>query len=175
MRRWIYIGVGALAALVVAFLAGRYSAPVKVRTETKVETKTVTVTEWKDRIVERQVKGPVRVRVVTVEKPGGERVIEKWIERAPVTTETQTNVTGTAKAETESTSATSRVTEGARPGWAIAASGSWDPRALSSMPDRYGLELDRRVIGTVWLGVRADADDVKGSNLRLGVAARVEF
>lgn len=169
MKRWLYIGGAAVALAVVAFLAGRFSAPVKTKVETKVETKTVTVTEWKDRVVVQ--RGPVQVRTVTHEVPGGERVIEKWIERGPVTT--TSDLTGQSHGTTESTSATVKVSESGRPEWAAGLSGTWAGRP-SSMPDRIGLELDRRIVGTLWLGLRASSERDLSAR-QVGIALRLEF
>jgi hypothetical protein len=172
MRRNLYIAAGALLALVAAFVGGRYSRPARTVETVRVETKIVTQTEWKDRVVEKRVAGPARVRTVTREVPGGERIVERIVERGPVTTERNTDITGTASATTDQASATRRVTEAGRPGWAAGISATTDPRALSSR--RLGLELDRRLLGTVWLGLRASAEP-DGAEPQVGVAVRLEW
>jgi hypothetical protein len=170
MRRWLYVGGAALAACALSFLAGRFSAPARVETRVEWRKKIVTQTEWKDRVVTQ--RGPVRVVERIVEKPGAEREVTRWIERGPVTT--TKDLTGNASATTEINSATRTVSETGRPGWSGGLSAAWDPGRPSSMPDRIGLELDRRIVGTVWLGARASAEPDLGA-LRLGLALRVEF
>lgn len=64
MKRWIIAAIVALAALAAAFGAGRFTAPAKVQT--------VTITQWKDRFIEHQVAGPVRIVTRTVERPAPE-------------------------------------------------------------------------------------------------------
>lgn len=169
MRRYLAIAAGALLALVAAFLGGRYSAPARVETRTEWKEKVVTVTEWKDRVVTQ--KGPERIRVVTREIPGGERIVEKVIERGPSTTTTDT--TGQAHSQTDQSSATVSVKEAGRPGWSVGVSGQWAGAPSSAVPDRLGLELDRRLFGTIWLGVRASSRGT--SDPQLGLALRMEF
>jgi len=161
-RFYAEVAVGALLALAAAFYAGRFSAPVKTVETVKVETKTVTVTEWKDRIVEKRVAGPVRVRTITIEKPGGERVVERVVERGPVTTDTTTDHAGQSSGTTASNAATVRLSETGRPGWRAAVSAAWSPGRLSLEPARYTAEVDRRLFGTIWLGLRASTDKTAG-------------
>jgi hypothetical protein len=175
MKLRLALGAGVVLALVAAFVAGRYSRPAKVVETVKVETKTVTVTEWRDRVVEKRVQGPVRVRTITIEKPGGERVVERVVDRGPVTTDTTTDRDGSAASASASASSTSRTTEGRRPDWSAGVSAWWTPEASSLTPDRLGLELDRRILGTVWLGARASMHSVDDPDVRLGAAIRMEF
>jgi hypothetical protein len=162
MKRWVYIAAGSALLLVAAFLGGRFSAPVKVEERVKVETRTVTVTEWKDRVVEKRVAGPVRVRTITIERPGGERIVERVVERGPVTTETAAESAGQSSSAASSVGVSERVVESARPGWRLSAVAGWDAEALSLRPDLYGVEVSRRVVGTVWLGAWARTDRTGG-------------
>lgn len=171
-HRLIIAGAAALA-LVAAFLAGRYSYRPRVVERVKVEEKEVIRVEWRDRMVEKRVAGPVRVVTRTVEKPGAEREVVRWVERGPVTTEIQATWDGAAAGASETTTTASKVTEAERPGWAVGASALVVPRDLGAAP-RLGLELDRRLWGTLWLGARASAAPDLGG-LRLGLAARMEW
>jgi hypothetical protein len=148
-------------------VAGLFAAPVKTVETVKVETKVVTVTEWKDRVVEKTVKGPVQIRTVTHQRPGGERIIERVVQRGPVTTDRATESTGQASATAESTSATSRVTESGRPGYRVGVGAGWDPGRLSLKPDVYQLDVSRRIAGTVWLGAYGRTDKTFGVNIAL--------
>jgi hypothetical protein len=164
----LYLAAGVLLALVAAFLGGRFSAPVRVEEKVRVETKVVTVTEWKDRIVEKRVAGPVRVRTITIEK-AGERIVERVVERGPVTTETAADSAGSSSAAASSVGVSSRVVESARPGWRLSVAAGWDAEALTLRPGLYGVEVSRRVAGTVWVGAWARTDRTGG------ISAALEF
>jgi hypothetical protein len=167
MKRKVYVALGGVVALVVAFVGGRYSAPVKTVETVKIETKVVTVTEWKDRVVEKRVEGPVREVERIVEKPGAERVVTRWIERGPVSVDTTTDASGSASTQAHTSSQASRVTTAGRPGWRAAMAAAWSPGRPSLEPERYTVEVDRRLFGTLWLGVRASTDKTAGVALAL--------
>jgi hypothetical protein len=162
VRTRLCVAAGVLLALVAAFLGGRFAAPVRVEEKVRVETKTVTVTEWKDRVIEKRVAGPVRVRTITIEKPGGERVVERIVERGPVTTETAAESAGQSSSAASSVGVSERVVESARPGWRLSVAAGWAPEALSLRPGLYGVEVSRRVAGTVWIGAWAKTDRTGG-------------
>lgn len=162
MKRRIAIAAGAVLALVAAFIGGRYSRPAEVRELVKVETKTVTVTEWKDRVVEKRVEGPVRIRTVTREVPGGERVVTVVEERGPVTVDRRQDRAGESKETGSSAIVSERVTKAARPDWRASVLAGWDADAPSLRPETYGVEVSRRVVGTVWLGAWARTDRTGG-------------
>jgi hypothetical protein len=171
LKRRALIAAGALAALVVAFLAGRFSAPVRVEERTKVETQIQTVTEWRDRIVEREVV-KWRERVVAVETVRPDGTIERTTTTdrgADVDTSIDAEGSGSATAAASERQETERVVSTERPGWGLGVAAAWEPGRLTGKPDRIGLELDRRLFGTVWLGLRADTDR------RVGLGVRVEW
>lgn len=159
MKKWIAIGAGALLAVVAAFVAGRYSAPVKVETRTEVRT----VTEWKDRVVTKTEQGPVRVRTETREVPGKERVIIRTEDRGPVTTDR--NAEGSGSSATQA--ATVVIRDSSRPGWRASVLAGWSPGRLELRPEVYGVEVSRRVVGTVWAGAWARTDRQFGVSLAL--------
>jgi hypothetical protein len=165
MKRKVYAAIGGLAALVIAFIGGRYSAPVTTVETVKVETKVVTVTEWKDRVVEKRVEGPVREVERIVEKPGAERVVTRWIERGPVSVDTTADVSGSSSAQAHAASQASKVTTAGRPGWRAAVTAAWSSGRLSLEPERYTVEVGRRLFGTLWLGVQASTDKAVGVGL----------
>jgi hypothetical protein len=160
-RRALYVA-GSLLALTAAFLAGKYASPAKVVERIRVETKTVTVTEWKDRVVEKRVQGPVRVVEHITEKPGAERTITRWIDRGPVTTDTTRDGSGSSATKTDAKTDSSR-TVTAQPSWRIEGQAGWS--RLSPSPDLYGINISRRVVGTVWVGGWARTDKTAGASL----------
>lgn len=157
---------GVLLALVAAFLAGKYSAPVKTVERVKVETKVETKIEWRDRIVEKRVEGPVRIRTVVIEKEG-ERRTETTEERAPVVVDTSTAKDGGASVESDTKSDALRITESARPGWRASVAAGWNPSALRLDPSVYELRLERRLLGTLWLGAWGRTDRTGGLSLAM--------
>jgi hypothetical protein len=164
VKRRALIAAGSLLALVAAFTAGRFAAPAKVVERVKVETKTVTVTEWKDRVVEKRTQGPVRVVERVVEKPGEGRVVTRWIDRGPVTTDTTRDGSGSASTKTDAKTDASRVVT-AQPSWHIEGQAGWS--RLSPSPDLYGFGVSRRIAGTVWLGAWARTDKTAGIGIEL--------
>jgi hypothetical protein len=167
MKRRALIAAGVTLALVAAFVGGRYAAPVEVREIVKVETKTVTVTEWKDRIVEKRVEGPVRIRTVTREVPGGERVVTVVEERGPVTVDRSQDRAGESRETGSSTVVSERVTKVAKPGWRASVLAGWDADAPALRPELYGVEVSRRLVGTVWIGAWARTDRTGGLGLAM--------
>jgi hypothetical protein len=167
VKRRLYIALGAAIALAAAFVGGRYSRPVEVREVVKVETKTVTVTEWKDRIVEKRVEGPVRIRTVTREVPGGERVVTVVEERGPVVTDRASDAAGSTASKTTGTVVSERVIKAAQPGWRASVLAGWDAGSPSLRPETYGVEVSRRVVGTVWIGAWARTDRTGGLGLAM--------
>ena len=158
MKRKALIAAGALLALVAAFVGGRYSRPARVEERVRVETREVVKVEWRDRVVQQ--KGPVRVHVVIRDVPGKERIVEKWIDRGPVTT--TTDATGAAQSTTTADTSAERVTENGRPGWRASVAAGWDPDALALRPEVYEGRVERRVLGTLWLGVFGRSDKTGG-------------
>lgn len=160
MKRRLYLAGGALLALVAAYIAGRYSAPTKVVETVRVETQIQTVTEWRDRIVYRD---RTKVRTVVVERKAPDGSSET------VTTTTQDNdiaggseSTGSTDTAVAQTSEAKRVTETGRPGWRASVAAGWSPGALSLSPEVYEGRLERRLIGTLWLGAWARTDKTAG-------------
>ncbi len=162
----IAAGVGVAVALVAAFVIGYLNGPEHEVEKVRVETKTVTVTEYKDRIVEQKVQGPVRVRTRVVEKPGAERVIEKWIERGPVSTSTTHDAAGSTTAQAASTAESAKETTRARPNWHVTAAAGWDKLSLAA-PHVWEGRVERRVLGPFWLGVWGSTERTGGLSLGL--------
>lgn len=176
MKRRAAIAAGALALLAAAYAAGRYSAPVKVeerveyreiasyRTDWAVRVETVERTRWRE-----------RVRVVEVIRPDG--TVERREDRdsaGGTDSMAWLDERGGASGQTTTTAASIKVTENARPGWSVGVVGLWDPLALSTRPERWVGEVDRRIAGTVWLGLRGSAGP-GFDQPRLGAALRLEF
>lgn len=104
----IAIAAGALLlAALIGYGIGRYATPAKVVTVTKVETK-VDV-QWRDRIVEKVVSGPVRTITHTVERlvPCTEGAstpttdTTTTVEQGPVVIDRMANSDGTSESTTK--------------------------------------------------------------------------
>lgn len=131
-----------------AFILGRSTVKTQVRTETKI----VTVT--KEVQVEKRVEGPVRIvdRVIETPGPAGPVIERVRIEeRAPITVEK------TGGKEFFTNTVVETITN--RPDWSLSLKTGWS--RLQPEPDVYGLLLERRVLGSMRLGVwtnRTSAD-----------------
>jgi len=185
-RRWLVTGAAALAALVIAFVAGRYSAPVKVTEREKVIERTVrdeaaiasavasARASW-----QRDVQDHTITRTIYREGKPVERIV--YVDRdthsggsSEATSSSQLQVT--AHEEAQRTTEREKITESGRPGWSVGVGGLWNPGRLSARPERYDLELGRRLFGTVWIAARVEADGVTDlKRARVGAALRLEF
>lgn len=154
MKRKILYGAGGLALLVVAFLAGRFTGPVKVVEKVKVETKTEYVDRWKEKIVYVEAKTTKRhVETRTEKKPTGEVIVTRVEDSGSETKKSGTeDKAGESAGKTASVSESSKVTEYGRPGWRVSAMGAWDPGRPLGTPDLLGLEAQRRLFWTLWAG-----------------------
>jgi hypothetical protein len=147
VTRWSL--VAALVLGVVGYAVGRYIQPARVETVTKVETKTQI--EYRDKIVEHRVEGPVRTvtRTLTRELPciPGDTApftdTTTTVEEGPVVTDSTTDSTGTIAQTTRVESKT--VTVYTRP--RLMLQGGMD------LSRTWSLGGGVRAIGPVWLGV----------------------
>jgi hypothetical protein len=154
------IGIGALlVAGAVGYGFGRYASPAKVVTVTKVETKTVT--EWKDRVVEKIVAGPVHTVTRTVEikvpcPPGGGFVpgteTVTTVDAGPTVIDRTQDAAGTAS--TNTLAQTTTVVTQEQPRWLLQAGAGvgTDLRVV------YNAGVSRRLAGPFWLGVSGSTD-----------------
>ena len=136
--RWALAG----ALLLGSFALGRFT--VSERVVTKVETQV----EYRERIVEKRVEGPVRERIVTRTTPGpqGPTVyVDRVIERGPVVTDRTTDGEGTSLTR-------SLTVRDPQPRWMVGASAGLH---LTSPLDgiAWGGEVRYRFAGPFWLGV----------------------
>ena len=193
-RTWLLAGAGALAALVVAFFAGRQSAPTKVvETAKAAETisaaasassSTAVVTaQASDKDTRKVVRRVVTKRDAPAVAAAGpcpacpavheEIVLEEDVdetsdEEGTLAGSSQVAAT-TSSAETSRSSETTRTVETSRPRWAVQARGAWV--ALELVPDHYGAELQLRVLGPLWLGAGVE----RSTEVRPTLSARLEF
>lgn len=161
-KRRALVAGGVSLALVAAFLAGRYSRPA----ETKTETVTVYATHAKDEgklSVDADTKTRERVVTVTKREPGGTVYVTRTKDKL---TDSDLSLDLGWKTETETKGETKQiVTTKALPDWRVGASAGWS--SVTPRPDVYGLELSRRVVGTVWAGAWARTDRTAGLSLAL--------
>lgn len=164
MKRRLAIAAGAVAALLAAFLGGRYSRPARVEERVKVETKTVT--EWKDRIVYVEAKKEQRHTTTTAtRKPDGTKTIVR-VEDVRTDSGASLNASSGGKTTEDAKTEASRV-ETSQPSWRVEGQAGWS--RLSPAPDIYGIGISRRVAGTVWVGGWARTDKTAG------IAVGLEF
>lgn len=162
MRRAALIGLGVLAALCAGYAAGRYAIPPRVVEKRVTDTQAIEVAiaaakaEWaKD----------VRTTTTKVVRLRDGKPIEITIAR-----DSETHAIGSTSSTGSTASAiathveTAKTVEGARPSWAIQARGPVD---LS----RYGVDVQRRIVGPFWLGAGVERSD----RWVFLVGVRVEF
>ena len=152
---WKLAGAG-VALVVLAFLAGRWTAPATpARVETKVETRYVDRVVTAEVVRTVRVAGPVRIRTRIVERPGGERVIEREVERAPVTTSTD-SAAASSSSSSSSSSASTVAEAPPRPARRVDLEARWNLARPSARPEALGVGLSMR-IGRAWLGLTDEA------------------
>jgi hypothetical protein len=169
VKRRLLIAAGAALALLVAFLGGKYSAAPRVETKTEWREINSYTTAWAVR-TEYVDRTKIRTRVVTIERvaPDGSRETSTTTDSGTdVAINAGTNLAGHSSETTSSNGATVRVEEAGRPGWRVGASAGWDPGRLSLKPNTYGLDVSRRLIGTIWFGAWGRTDKTFGLNLAL--------
>lgn len=172
----LYLAAGALGVCVLAFLGGRFSAPVKTVEKEKVVEKTVRDEDAIARAVanaKAQWAKEVQDHTVTrtIYKEG--KIVEKvvFVDRdtkssgSSEKTSEVASITATHE-QTERIVKKEKITEGARPRLRLAL----------SLPPRYPVdfkaiapELDVRLLGTIWLGARYVHTDKTPLRLALGV------
>lgn len=175
MKRRLYIAGAWALTLVAAGVVGRFTAPTKVTETATRSDESARLAAFLAKLETQQtVKTKRHVETRKTKKPDGTIEIVR-IEDSGSDTATQSTstVTGHSSETTASTAATARVTERGRPAWSVGLSASWAGRP-SSMPDRLGLEVDRRLIGPVWLGARASIGATL-SEPQFGLGLRAEW
>jgi hypothetical protein len=168
-KKAILAGV-ALAALAAAFVAGLYSRPARVETVTKVETKTVTETQWRDRIVYVQSKDTARHVVTHVEKKPDGTVTTTKTEDVKVDQDTGINAdsSGEQHQEQQTSAEAKTVTIYERSRFAAEARCAWRP---GEAPRFDGAEIQVRALGPFWIGAGIEKTD----KLRATASVRAEF
>ncbi len=163
MKTKLLLIAGALGLLVATFFAGRYSKPAEVKTEyVKGETKV----EWKTRVVYKYIKKNQDKETTTTTKPDGTIIV---VEKEHTETETTSNNNTTGSSTTTKTETGATVLTSARPNWHVGAKVGLKADALRLDPLIYGVSVERRFIGTLWLGAWGM------TNKTAGVGAFLEF
>ena len=160
MKRRLLIAAGAALALVLAFLAGRFASPTKTVERSVLDERIVAQAvanaraEWQRSIKDRTVTR-------TVYKDG--KPLERTVYVDRETTAGGSSAASASSREQATTHAeASKVTTNARPGWRVSAAAGWDPKALTLKPEVYEGRVERRVLGTVWLGAWGRTDKTAG-------------
>lgn len=164
-RLRIALGAGVIVAILGAFLAGRYSSRPRVEVRTVVDESAVSRAvelaraEWT-----RDAEDHTVTRTIYREGRPVERIV--YVDREVHSGGTSTTSATTSTA-TASTSSSAVVPVAPPPGWRAGLAASWDPRALRARPGLWGAEVDRRIVGGLWVGARADSDRRAGLALSL--------
>lgn len=153
----------ALVVVVIAFVVGRFTAP--------VETRDVERVVFKDRVVEKVVEKAARVetrivyrdRVTTKEGTVTEREIERTAEAEGATRGTSSVATSAGNLEHSTTTVV-------RPNWRVgvlAGATVKEPLVSLAGPLVIGLEVDYRIAGGLSAGVWANTSGAAGAALAL--------
>lgn len=151
--------VSLLAVAAVAFAAGRFSAPLQVEERERVE--------YRDRVVERVVQAKAQTKTVYVDRVitrDGE-VRERIVERRDTKTDTKTD---TARENAGSSDRSATTT--ARPDWRVGVlvgASAREPLLPIAGPLVIGVEVDRRIVGGLSVGVWASTSGAAGAALAL--------
>jgi hypothetical protein len=160
-RQVAAVSLGVAAAIALAFLTGRYTAPVE--TKTTIET-VYSVREVKTRIVDRVVD--TRWRRVVVTKPDGSSVTSESGESHEVERTDETNT----KQENGTSKEASVTTHPYRPNWSVAGFvGLNTQNGLNVSSPTFGVMLGRRLLGPTWVHLYVE------SNRTVGVGLGLEF
>lgn len=139
-----YIALGVLVAAGLGYATGRYAQPAKVVIQTKEVVKTVTVVQHDTVTVVKEVKHP------------------------DGTTETDTTITDKDK-DTTSDSDTKTASEtitNLKPQWKAGVQAGYN---FSSFQKVYGAQIDRRILGPLFIGAWGNSDHAGG------VSVSIEF
>lgn len=146
-----YVLLGSTAALVLAFSAGRFSAP--IQTKTIIQEKVV----YKDKVDDTKAKDTVS-HTTTTKKPDGTVV-------TVTDKETKSNEHKTDDISSTTTSSQTSTTEN-RPNWRLGV--AYNPGINGLQDRRYTGLLQRRIISEIYVGINADTGHSYGVNLSVG-------
>lgn len=157
--RNVSIALGALLLSgLIGYGAGRYAVPARVEVRTVVQTQTVT--EWRDRVVEKVVAGPTRTvtRVVDVVGPctpagAPTRETVTVVEAGPVTTTRDTDAGGATTSATVADTRTVTTQEQPRFMLQVGAASGIDVRPA------YNVGASYRFAGPLWAGIAYHTTD----------------
>lgn len=133
----LYILLG-LLLIVIGYSLGRYTTPEKVVTKTVIDTKTVTVVQHD-------------IQTVEVDKPDGTKTITV-VDKSVDTTKQQIGESQT------------KVVENSKPQWKVSA--QLAPKAVV-YEYFYGAQIERRILGPVFVGAFGNIDHTLGVSLGL--------
>lgn len=137
MNMRLYVLLG-LLLVVIGYSLGRYTTPEKVVTKTVIDTKTVTVVQHD-------------IQTVEVDKPDGTKTITV-VDKSVDTTKQQIDESQI------------KVVENSKPQWKVSA--QLAPKAVA-YEYFYGAQVERRVLGPVFVGAFGNIDHTLGVSLGL--------
>lgn len=171
-KKVLWVTVGEALVMAAVFMGGRYSKP----TETKVVTKVETKVEYKDKVKIIRLRDEAKhqeVTTTTTKGPDGTVTVTKHA-TTDTQTKTATNTKKSSSKKEESKTFQFSLERRDLPDWRASGLVGWDVGSLrldpsGLAPKVYGIEVDRRIIGTVWGGVWGM------SNKTAGLSVSVEF
>jgi hypothetical protein len=166
-RRLAIVALGATAALVGAFAAGRWSRPAMVTETTQTQR-----LAWAEReeVRARRTETTERVRVVervkVVYRPDGSTQSEtRTTSREGETSQSGTSLSANATSNGQAEQKTVTVEKPVHRDWHLSAQAGWDK--AQARPNVYGVAVERRIAGPVWLGVWGQSTRAGGVSVGL--------
>jgi hypothetical protein len=173
VKRPILIGAAALALLLAAYSAGRYATPAKVVTKNRfVEVEKVVERVRVETVIQtvEVVKKDVRTVTRWEKNPDGRVIVTKTEEDKTETkneADTATKAESVKVVEREKIVERLKIVESKRPDWLIGAQIGVKDVFAPLNGTIYGATIDRRIIGSAYLGVWANTSGAVGVGLRL--------
>jgi hypothetical protein len=171
LRKALILAGVEVLALVAAFTGGRYSKPTETRVETKVEYRDKIV-EVEKKNVNKDIKKRVETKTTTTENPDGTKTTT--VTKVEDTTDHSKTTVDKNKTEThEGKSEELKLEKRELPNWRVAGKVGFDIGKLqvASLDLKtnmvYGVELNRRLFSTVWVGAWGMSNKTAGLSLAI--------
>lgn len=165
IKNKVFIGA---VLLVVGIAIGRYAAPSKVITRTKIKTVEV-IKEVKVKDDTKSKQNNTQTHIIVTEFPDGRKITETFILDKDTIFVTSKESSSTESSK-ESEISKEKIIENQKAQWSFGIMANSEANLLKG--PNYGIMVSRRILGPFSLGVQGD---VTGDSKRYGAFIRMEF